>query len=47
MTDSTVISTIIPSAMQITDTSETNEMNWLRRRARVYRIPMKVSYDKR
>jgi hypothetical protein len=35
MTDSTVISTVMPSAMQITDTSETNEMKWLRRLARV------------
>ena len=35
ITDSTVISTVMPSAMPTTDTSEMNEMKRLRCRARV------------
>jgi hypothetical protein len=35
MTDSTTISAITPTAMPSIDTSEMNEMKWLRRLARV------------
>ena len=35
ITDSTVISTVMPSATPSTETSEMNEMKWLRRLARV------------
>jgi hypothetical protein len=35
MTDITVISTVMPSAMPITEMSEMKEMKWLRRLARV------------